>query len=101
MAMPMPRPVCAKPGGNAHRPEAGATTRAAPFLHDDELHREFDRHAAACHAEHQALARWRHATAVDRLGLLRAAERFRRIKHHGELGAVVTALGTVTAERAA
>ena len=36
------------------------------------------------------------------LGLLRAAERFRRIKHHGELGALVTALGTVTAsERAA
>ena len=36
------------------------------------------------------------------LGLLRAAEGFRRIKHHGELGALVTALGTVTApERAA
>ena len=36
------------------------------------------------------------------LGLLRAAERFRCIKHHGELGALVTALGTVTsAERAA
>src|SRR6266404_5366753 len=98
MAMPMPRPVCAKPGGNAHRAEAGAATGAAPFLHDDELHREFDRHAAACHAEHQALARRRWIG----LGLLRAAERFRRIKHHGELGALVTALGTVTAsERAA
>ena len=36
------------------------------------------------------------------LGLLRAAERFRRIKHHGELGALVTALGRITAsERAA
>lgn len=31
------------------------------------------------------------------LGLLRAAEGCRRIKHHGELGALVTALGTVTA----
>ena len=27
------------------------------------------------------------------LGLLRAAERFRRIKHHENLGALVTALG--------
>jgi len=36
------------------------------------------------------------------LGLLRAAERFRRIKRHAELGALVTALGTVTGvERAA
>src|SRR6266850_6277564 len=36
------------------------------------------------------------------LGLLRAAERFRRIKRHGELGTLVTALGTGTAaERAA
>src|SRR2546428_7255187 len=36
------------------------------------------------------------------LGLLRAAERFRRIKRHGGLDGAVTALGTVTAsERAA
>ena len=36
------------------------------------------------------------------LGLLRAAERFRRIKRHGELGVLVTALGAVKAtERAA
>jgi hypothetical protein len=36
------------------------------------------------------------------LGLRRAAERFRRLKQHGELGALVTALGAVTAsERAA
>jgi len=44
---------------------------------------------------HQALARW--ADMRRRwigLGLLRAAERFRRIKRHGELGALVTALGT-------
>jgi hypothetical protein len=33
---------------------------------------------------------------------LRAAECFRRIKHHGELGALVTALGAgAAAERAA
>jgi len=65
------RGECARrPGGNAHRAEAGAATGAAPFLRDDELHREFDRHAAACHAEHQALARWRHATAVDRARLV-------------------------------
>jgi hypothetical protein len=31
------------------------------------------------------------------LGLRRAAERFRRIKRHGDLGALVTALGAVTA----
>jgi hypothetical protein len=60
------RGQCARrPRGNAHRAEAGAATGAAPLLRDDELHREFDRHAAACHAEHQALARWRPATAVD------------------------------------
>jgi hypothetical protein len=36
------------------------------------------------------------------LGLLRAAERFRRIKRHAELGALVTALGAGTGvERAA
>jgi hypothetical protein len=36
------------------------------------------------------------------LGLLRAAERFRRIKRHGELGVLVTALGAAKAtERAA
>jgi transposase-like protein len=36
------------------------------------------------------------------LGLLRAAERFRRIKHHEELGALVTALGArAVPERAA
>jgi hypothetical protein len=36
------------------------------------------------------------------LGLLRAAERFRRIKRRGELGTLVTALGAGTAaERAA
>jgi hypothetical protein len=36
------------------------------------------------------------------LGLLRAAERFRRIKRHGELGGLVMALGaTNVAERAA
>src|SRR5207247_5881374 len=51
------------------------------------------------------IKRWRDGDMRRRwigLGLLRAAERFRRIKHHGELGALVTALGTVTAsERAA
>ncbi len=31
------------------------------------------------------------------LGLRRAAERFRRIKRHDELGALVTALGAMTA----
>jgi hypothetical protein len=36
------------------------------------------------------------------LGLRRAAERFRRIKRHGDLGVLVTALGTaITSERAA
>jgi len=35
------------------------------------------------------------------LGLLRAAERFRRIKRHGELGALVTALAVTASERAA
>ena len=51
------------------------------------------------------IKRWRDGDMRRRwigLGLLRAAERFRRIKHHGELGALVTALGTLTAsERAA
>src|SRR5213594_5166213 len=51
------------------------------------------------------IKRWRDGDMRRRwigLGLLRAAERFQRIKHHGELGALVTALGTVTAsERAA
>ncbi len=35
------------------------------------------------------------------LGLLRAAERFRRIKRHGELGTLVTALGAGMAEERA
>ncbi len=51
------------------------------------------------------IKRWRDGDMRRRwlgLGLLRAAERFRRIKHHGELGALVTALGRVTtSERAA
>src|SRR4029453_2856765 len=51
------------------------------------------------------IKRWRDGDMRRRwigLGLLRAAERFRRIKHHGELGALVTALATTTAsERAA
>jgi putative transposase len=51
------------------------------------------------------IKRWRDGDMRRRwigLGLLRAAERFRRIKHHDELGALVTALGAVTAsERAA
>src|SRR4030095_3565351 len=51
------------------------------------------------------IKRWRDGDMCRRrigLGLLRAAEGFRRIKHHGELGALLTALGTVTAgERAA
>jgi len=51
------------------------------------------------------IKRWRDGDMRRRwigLGLLRAAEGFRRIKHHGELSALVTALGTVTAsERAA
>jgi len=49
--------------------------------------------------------RWRAGDMRQRwlgLGLLRAAERFRRIKHHAELGALVTALATRTgAEQAA
>src|SRR5439155_382186 len=43
------------------------------------------------------IKRWRDGDMRRRwigLGLLRAAEGFRRIKHHGELGALVTALGT-------
>ncbi len=51
------------------------------------------------------IKRWRDGDMRRRwigLGLLRAAERFRRIKRHGELGALVTALGIAkTAERAA
>jgi transposase-like protein len=51
------------------------------------------------------IKRWRDGDMRRRwigLGLLRAAERFRRIKHHAELGALVTALGVMTAsERAA
>jgi putative transposase len=51
------------------------------------------------------IKRWRDGDMRRRwlgLGLLRAAERFRRIKRHSELGALVTALGAVTAsERAA
>lgn len=51
------------------------------------------------------IKRWRDGDMRRRwigLGLLRAAVRFRRIKHHGELGALVTALGAMTAaERAA
>jgi putative transposase len=46
------------------------------------------------------IKRWRDGDMRRRwigLGLLRAAERFRRIKRHGELGALVTALGAVTA----
>src|SRR5882724_10205478 len=53
-------------GGDAYGAEARPAAGAAPLLRDDELHRESDRHAAARHAEHQALARWRHAAAVDR-----------------------------------
>ena len=51
------------------------------------------------------IKRWRDGDMRRRwigLGLLRAAERFRRIKHHAELSALVTALGTLAAsERAA
>src|SRR5712691_3036225 len=51
------------------------------------------------------IKRWRDGDMRRRwigLGLLRAADAFRRIKHHGDLGAFVTALGTFTApERAA
>jgi transposase-like protein len=51
------------------------------------------------------IKRWRDGDMRRRwigLGLLRAAERFRRIKRHGELDALVTALGAATlAERAA
>src|SRR5438477_5428203 len=51
------------------------------------------------------IKRWRDGDMRRRwlgLGLLRAAERFRRIKRHGELGVLVTALGAVKAtERAA
>ena len=51
------------------------------------------------------IKRWRDGDMRRRwigLGLLRAAERFRRVKHHGELGALATALGAVSGvERAA
>jgi len=51
------------------------------------------------------IKRWRDGDMRRRwigLGLLRAAEGFRRIKRHAELGALVTALGAVTdSERAA
>jgi transposase-like protein len=51
------------------------------------------------------IKRWRDGDMRRRwlgLGLLRAAERFRRIKRHGELGTLVTALAAgATAERAA
>jgi transposase-like protein len=51
------------------------------------------------------ITRWRDGDMRRRwigLGLLRAAEGFRRIKRHAELGALVTALGAVTgSERAA
>ena len=46
------------------------------------------------------IKRWRDGDMRRRwigLGLLRAAERFRRIKRHGELSALVTALGDVMA----
>jgi putative transposase len=46
------------------------------------------------------IKRWRDGDMRRRwigLGLLRAAERFRRIKRHSELGALVTALGAVMA----
>ncbi|MBI1848103.1 MAG: transposase, partial [Candidatus Rokubacteria bacterium] len=46
------------------------------------------------------IKRWRDGDMRRRwigLGLLRAAERFRRIKHHAELSALVTALGAMTA----
>src|SRR6266478_8087184 len=51
------------------------------------------------------IKRWRDGDMRRRwigLGLLRAAERFRRIKRHGELDVLVTALGAANlAERAA
>jgi putative transposase len=51
------------------------------------------------------ITRWRDGDMRRRwigLGLLRAAERFRRIKRHGELGVLMTALGAAkAAERAA
>jgi putative transposase len=51
------------------------------------------------------IKRWREGDMRRRwigLGLLRAAERFRRVKRHGELGALVAALAAATAaERAA
>jgi putative transposase len=50
------------------------------------------------------IKRWRDGDMRRRwigLGLLRAAERFRRIKRHGELGALVTALAVNASEHAA
>ena len=50
------------------------------------------------------IKRWRDGDMRRRwlgLGLLRAAERFRRIKRHGELGTLVTALGAGMAEERA
>ncbi len=50
------------------------------------------------------IKRWREGDMRRRwlgLGLLRAAERFRRIKRHGELGTLVTALGAGMAEERA
>jgi len=50
------------------------------------------------------IKRWRDGDMRRRwigLGLLRAAERFRRIKRHGELGALVTALAVTASEHAA
>src|SRR5882724_11266598 len=82
---------------------------AAALLRDDELHRESDRHGPARHAEHQALARWRHAAAVDRAraaarrGALpahqaarrarRARDRARRRESRGVRRVIVTTAG--------
>ena len=60
------RQSAGRAGGNADSAEAGAAPDAAALLRDDELHRESDRHGAARHAQHQTLARRRHAAAVDR-----------------------------------
>ena len=90
-------------GGTADGAEAGAAPDAAALLRDDELHRESDRHGAATSTRN--IKRWRDGDMRRRwigLGLLRAAERFRRIKRHGELDVLVTALGAANlAERAA
>src|SRR3989442_1775889 len=74
------RRECARGAGrDAHRAKAGAAADAAPLLRDDELHRESDRHAAPRHPEYHALARWRHAAAVDRT---RPATRRRALPAH-------------------